>query len=1611
MNIIIESIIERLNTHLPAGERELATRFARHFYQHSDPEDLQGNSIDDLYGAVLALWKLAGRREPEQPVIRLYNPEFDEHGWQSTHTVIDIITNDMPFLVDSLSMALSDLGMTIYQLIHPVMTVVRGEGGYLRNVLPHNESTDGSIHEAVLHFEIERQNDSALMHEIQERLEHILADVRVVVGDWQGMRNRLHEVVHVLERNAVPVPDEEKDESIAFLNWLDSNRFTFIGYRAYELVKKKGEDHLKRVVNSGLGILRDHQLARVSRSFAHVPLSLRVLARQPTLLVITKSTAVSTVHRPVHLDYIGIKRYDDAGKVIGEWRFLGLYTSLTYSERPVNIPILRRKVEFVLNTSAYIPGSHSRKSIEHVLDTFPRDEMFLFGETELMDTATGILQVIERHRLGLFMRNDIYQRFVTALVYVPRERYSTELRQNIQTLLMDTLQGQSSEFNVQLGDSPLARVHFIIRIHSGEIPDYDVSALRDRMVEAMLSWQDRLRDALHEQWGEFEGTRLYQHFARAFPAAYEADFNAHSAVADIQRLKSITSQAPLAVHLYRPPEEGMDILRFKVYGLDQPLALSDVLPMLERLGLRVLEARPYEIICSDDARYWILDFDMSSITGNDIDVLKIKDTFQQAFIHICNGVVENDGFNRLVLVAGLHWRQVTLLRALARYLVQTRLPLSQAYMEDTLAHYPELANALVQLFETRFDPEVGEERDALVEQRIAGIITAIDQVTSLDSDRILRQFLHLIQALLRSNYFQVDEHDRPRDYLSIKLDPARVPFLPLPLPAFEIFVYSPRVEGVHLRGGAVARGGIRWSDRREDYRTEVLGLMKAQMVKNAVIVPVGAKGGFVVKLPPADRDALAREVLECYRTFIRALLELTDNRVEATIVSPQRVVRYDQDDPYLVVAADKGTATFSDSANEIAQARGFWLNDAFASGGSSGYDHKKIGITARGAWEAVKRHFHELDIDCQQQPITVIGIGDMSGDVFGNGMLLSTQIRLLAAFNHSHIFIDPDPDPSASFQERQRLFHLPRSSWEDYDVALISAGGGVYRRSAKRIILSAPARLALATGLEQVTPNELIQLILRAPVDLLWNGGIGTYVKSGDETHVAVGDRANDAVRINAGELRCRVVAEGGNLGLTQLGRVEYAQAGGLINTDFIDNSGGVECSDHEVNIKILLEQIIAKGDMTLKQRDQLLLEMTDAVAALVLKHSYLQSQAISIAAAQSPVMLVDHARFIRQLEKIGRLKRRLEFLPDDEQLTERQNHQAGLTRPEIAIFFAYSKIDLYQALHASDICEDPYLSAELITYFPAQMQTRFATYMQTHPLRREIISTQITNSLVNRMGGTFVMRLQDMTGASAVEIARCYTAAREIFRVRDYWHDIELLDNQISAAIQLEMLIETRRLLGLATTWLLRHQPQPVDIAAMIDKYQAALDCIQERLPKFLRDDARHALRHQSRQLVNAGVAKTLARQVVLLDFLYAGLDITEVALSTGSEVIKVAEIFFALEAKLSLFWLRGKIRELPRQDLWQRKARTGLMDELQIVARDITSQVINSTHRIRSTAKKLDDWLQRHQTRIEYGRTMLDEVRGNQSIDLAMLTVAVRELKTLTLSQEANSTGKHLS
>ncbi len=1607
---IIEGVTNLIAERLPGDEVALVQQFARQYYAASLVEDLHGRPAEDLYGAMLAQWRLGRRRRAQQTLVRVYNPDVEQHGWQSTHSVVEVTTDDAPFLVDSLSMLFVRNELKTHLVMHPVMRVNRNAKGDVEQVCPRDPQasrgqTGTPVVEAVLHFEIDRQADEAFLDKLARDIEEVLEDVRFVVDDWGPMRTKIKEIIPLVEAQTLPIEKEEKAEALAFLRWMENHHFTFIGFRTYDLVEENGEDVLRIVPESGLGILRESrkEWGKTSQSFAHIPPSLRKMARAHTLLVITKSTSVSTVHRPVHLDHIGVKRYNDKGEVIGEWRFLGLYGSAAYSARPLDIPILRHKVNYVIDKAGYPEAGHDRKALQHILDTFPRDDMFQFTEEELLDVAIGILQVRERHKLGLFMRRDLFGRFVTALVYVPRDRYDTQIRHRMQEILMRALEGQRCEFNIQLSESPLARVHFIIRTQPDKLIDYDTAELQALMSEALVSWQDGLLNALHNQVGEARATHLYEQYNDAFPHAYHDDYTPRVAAQDILRLESIDESHQLAMHLYQPPEIENELLRFKVFGRQQAMPLSDIMPMLERMGLRVLSARPYQITNRNGRQFWITEFDMLPAFGIDIDVLKVKDIFQQAFARICSGEMESDGFNRLVLAAELEWREVAVLRAMCKYLLQTRMPFSQAYMENTLATHPDIARHLVALFCARFSintPQTSEQ----VNELTATIEEALEQVANLDEDRILRNFLHLVRAMLRTNYYQTDAQGEPKPYLSFKLDPRELPSLPEPKPMFEIFVYSPRVEGVHLRGGPVARGGLRWSDRREDFRTEILGLVKAQLVKNAVIVPVGAKGGFVPKQLPGgeDRDALLAEVIYCYKTFIRGLLDITDNLVEGKIVTPAGVVRHDGDDPYLVVAADKGTATFSDIANELAREYGFWLGDAFASGGSVGYDHKKMGITARGAWESVKLHFRELGLNTQTQPFSVVGIGDMAGDVFGNGMLLSRQIKLVAAFNHMHIFIDPEPDPETSFVERQRLFNLPRSAWSDYDKALISKGGGVYSRRAKSISLSEEARKVLGTEASKLTPNELINTILKAPVDLLWNGGIGTYVKSATEQHSDVGDRANDGLRVDGQALRCKVVGEGGNLGFTQLGRIEYAFQGGLINTDAIDNSGGVDCSDHEVNIKILLDQVVANGDMTLKQRNTLLAEMTDEVARLVLDHNYLQAQAISIAALQAPFLLSDHSRFIRRLEKEGHLHRKLEFLPDDETISEREAKEEGLSRPEIAVVIAYSKIRLFEELMASDVTRDPYLSQELISYFPQPIQAQFTEQMQQHPLMNDIIATQITNSLVNRMGGSFWTRTQETTGDHAADIARAYTVAREVFDIQPLWQAIEALDNQVNAEIQLTMQIETRRLLDRATLWFLRNRRPPISIAETIKQFKATTELIAQQLTQLLQGDNRQALRQRMQPFTRAGVKRRMALHIAGLETWYSSLDITEVASNTQTDVLRVAEMHFALYARLDLHWLAEQIKQLPRLNPWQRKARTGLLGELNSELRALTTQVVTNTDSDQDSDTRINSWLARNRLGIDHCHHVFSEIKTGGKAELAMLTVAMRELRALNQATE---------
>jgi glutamate dehydrogenase len=1598
---LIDVVVDRVRERLPEDQAGPCESFVRQYFHWVPPEDLADRNALDLYGAAVSHWNLAQHRRPTEAKLHVYNPDFEQHGWQSPHTVLQVVTADMPFLVDSVTMELSRLGYGTHLVIHPVIRVLRDEQGQLTHVTRPGGGSADSRPESILHIEIDRESDRDRLQALKGNLDRVLDDVRAAVEDWHGMRRRAEELIEELAANPAHAADRDLEEAQSFLRWLAENHFTFLGYREYHLLTSDDEDQPARIVadpGSGLGILRGPPKSPTT------PLSDKALklALTPAPLLLTKANSRSTVHRPAYLDYVGVKQFDEDGNVVGERRFLGLYTSSAYKESPLEIPLIRGKVRFVLERAGFPPDSHDHKALTEICEEYPRDSLFQVEAEELFRIAMGILGLGERQRVRLFVRPDMLERFVACIVCFPRDRFNTENRLKAAEILVGAFGGTHFDWSMQLTESTIAKVHYVVHCPDGIRPGWDEVELEQEIVSAIRAWTDDLRDVLVEEHGEQQGLPLLKRFEHAFPPAYRADWMARSAVSDIARIEELQQSGEPILRLYRPLEADETTLRCKLFSLAR-VSLSDVLPTFEHMGAKVVDERPYEITPAGEEPLWIYDFGMRCATE---DLEQVYELFEDAFLGVWRGELEDDGLGGLVLRAGLTGRQVTIVRAIAKYLRQAGIAFSDAYMERTLMRHSDIAVLLVDLFHARLDPT---HRDDPAAATITEAITdAIDGVQSLDEDRILRAFLSVITAILRTNYFQVDlASKQPKPYLSFKLDPQQVPILPHPRPRFEIFVYSPRVEGVHLRGGKVARGGLRWSDRREDFRTEILGLMKAQMVKNALIVPVGSKGGFVVKRPPPDagRERLQAEAIECYKTFLRGLLDLTDNIVGQEVVPPSDVVRYDEDDPYLVVAADKGTATFSDLANEVSASYGFWLGDAFASGGSQGYDHKAMGITARGAWESVKRHFRGLGVDTQTTDFTCVGIGDMAGDVFGNGMLLSPHIRLVAAFNHAHVFLDPDPDAARSFQERQRLFDLPRSSWTDYDPGALSEGGGVYPRTAKKIPVSPQVRRALAIDAEELSPAEMISAILKAPVDLLWNGGIGTYVKASTESHADAGDKANDAVRVNGSALRCRVVGEGGNLGFTQRGRIEYALAGGRINTDAIDNVAGVNCSDHEVNIKILLGGLVAQGDMTEKQRNELLAEMTDSVADGVLYGSYTQTQAMSLALFQAPGMVDVHARLIRRLEQLGALDPEIEFLPDEAALSERRNEGRGLTAPELAVLMAYCKIHLHAELLESDLPEDPYLRHDLERYFPSPLPERYAEQMREHRLRREIIATVVSNQLVDRAGTTFVFRLAEETGAPPSILARGYAVAREVYGIRELWQEIEALDNQVAAENQLAMQIESRKLVERAARWLVRSNPAQIDIEALVRRYEPGARMLYKAMPEILEDDERAAFDTHAGQLIEAGTPERLARRVAAMPWLLPVFDIIEVASATDRNPEIVMQASFRVAARLKLGWLRERILELPRNDRWQALARAALRDDLDSLVRVLSQEVLEAGRAAgASTAEEaLEAWVEGHRPAVERCLQMLSDIQASRTYDTTTLPVALREIRNLVRTSAA--------
>jgi glutamate dehydrogenase len=1590
----VDAVLALSASRLDAARHKMVEGITREYFRRLDAQDLAERTPEDLLGAVLSHLQLAEKRAAGRPKVRIFSPALAEDGWSSRHSVIQIVNDDMPFLVDSTTLEINRQGLMLHLIVHPIYAVERDGDGTLKSIGPRAQAPH-SPRESWMHIEIDRLVDSEQRDALAAGIERVLADVQSAVKDWQPMLARLNEAISELSHATARLPEGTAAESRDFLQWLADDHFTLLGYRQHDLVQEHGEAALRLVPGSGLGLLRETAHEQLSATFSALPAQARAMASAPLpVLVVTKSNTRSTVHRAGYTDYIGVKRYNDRGEVIGEHRFIGLFTSTAYSARVSEIPLLRHKVQAVTSRAGLPPGGHLSKALLHILETYPRDDLFQIPEEELYDTSLGILSLGQRQRLRLFVWKDPFERFVSCLVYVPRESYSTELRIKFQRILRAAFNGNYVDFDVTLTEQVLARIHFTVRTTAGQIPVFERREIERQLAAVARRWEDELRDTLIEAEGEGAGLVLFKRWAAAMPASYRDRIPAREAVPDIRKLSALTPHAPLALALYPRDAANPGSLGLKVYRIGEPLVLSDILPMLEHMGLRVLAESSWKISPPGDAPAIALhDFELEAPLTGEIDTPTLAYLFEAAFARVLRGEIESDSFNRLVLLAGLAGEEIVVLRAYAKYLKQIGFAQSQDTISATLAAHPRIARMLVALFRLRLDPQQPDEQGAA--SQVRAIELALEKVSNLSEDRVMRQLQALVQATLRTNCWRTGagHSGAPgprRSYLSFKLDSAQVPGLPQPRPLYEIFVYSPRFEGIHLRGGKVARGGLRWSDRPDDFRTEVLGLVKAQMVKNTVIVPVGSKGGFVLKkAPPAtDREAFMREGIACYQDYLRGLLDLTDNLVVGKTVPPPHVKRIDGDDPYLVVAADKGTASFSDYANQVSLEYGHWLGDAFASGGSVGYDHKAMGITARGAWESVKRHFREMGVDTQSTDFTVVGIGDMSGDVFGNGMLLSRHIRLVAAFDHRHIFIDPQPDAEATFAERQRLFALPRSSWADYDSKLISAGGGVWARSEKTIAISPQARAALGIDAETLTASELVSAVLKAPVDLLYNGGIGTYVKASAESHADVGDRANDALRVNGGDLRCKVVGEGGNLGFTQRGRIEAALAGVRLYTDAIDNSAGVDTSDHEVNIKILLGIAVADGRLTIEQRNVLLPTMTDDVAALVLRDNYFQTQALSIGKRLATTALDEQTRFMRFLEKNGRLDRAIEFLPSEDELVERKSRALGLTTPEQAVLLAYSKMWLSDELVDSDLPEDAWIGTALHRYFPAPLQQQFAADIERHPLRREIIATHVLNSMVNRVGSTFVYTLSELTGATPSQVVRAYLLAREVFASVDVWQRIEALDTLVDDEVQAEMIIEWRRLIARVTTWFLKSRRVQESTERGAARLTPSVVFLRARL------EPEAATMPRVLAWVQAGVPLALAQQVGAADRLFNALDIAEVAETSSAALDATSEVHFGVGERLGLDKLRQQIDLLPADNHWQMLAKVALSGDLADLQRSIT---LNAVAHPGSAAEKLSSWESRNPAAFNRARRLLAELGDSGAPDLAMLSVALRELRNL--------------
>jgi glutamate dehydrogenase len=1544
-------------------------------------------------------WDLAKKRDFAEPKMKLYCPVVK--GAAQRKTIIDIVSDDFAFLLDSVIAEINKNNLLIDLLLHPTVYAQYDKKGNLKAI--HHDEVDGSLRQSHIHIHIKEALSEEALASLETGLYTALEDVYYANRDWRAMLAKLDETADMLANAKTRRPAKEIEKYCAFLKYLHNNNFTLLAYREYEFTGKDKTLKSRTVRGSSLGLLSTEvKPAYISEAKEGLPRNLQEMRKNLPPVSISKTNRLATVHRRVPMDAIAVKMYDDKGEVTGERLFLGLFTSVTYSRSVNDVPYLREKVQEVVENSGFYQGSHERKALRHILEKYPRDELFQIRPKDLSKIAKNILRLSERQRIALFMRPDPFGRYVSSLVYIPRDRFGTKLRKEIGVILEQELNGEISDFYVNMDDSVFARVMFTINVSQKAPANASAEDIEDKLQEAGKTWQEILAEALNDSLDdENEVTALTFKYGDAFPVAYTSHYQARQAVFDIGKIETVLSSGQIQLDLYRPENMDQSRFRLKIYNPGSPITLSDVLPILENFGLRVIAELPFEINPEDAKEgIWIHDFLLERPARHGtIHIKDVKPHFEKAFTKIWYNSLENDGLNRLVLTAALNWHETTILRSYIRYLKQLRFPFSRAYVEAALYKNPKIAHMIVDLFKAFHNPENGKNADDLAAKCASSIDRALEAVDSLDEDRILRAFVNLVETTLRTNYFQRQEDGSAKPYLSMKLDCQTIKDMPLPAPYRETFVYSPRVEALHLRGDKIARGGLRWSDRREDFRTEVLGLMKAQMVKNSVIVPMGAKGGFVVKTKGLSRDEFRVEGVECYKILIRGLLDICDNRKGDKIIPPKGVVRRDGDDPYLVVAADKGTATFSDIANGLSQDYGFWLDDAFASGGSAGYDHKKMGITARGAWESVKAHFRQLNHNIQAQEFDVIGVGDMGGDVFGNGMLLSEHIRLVGAFNHLHIVCDPDPDAKSSFKERKRLFDGVKG-WADYNTKLLSKGGMIYSRADKTLKLTPEIKARFDLPKDKVTPNELMKAILTSRSDLLWFGGIGTYIKSCKESDEDVGDKANDAIRIDAEELNAKVIGEGANLGVTQLGRIELAERGCKMNTDFVDNSGGVDSSDHEVNIKILLTEVVADKTykMDIKKRNKLLEKMTEEVAEHVLRNNYQQAQAISLAELQARETLQIQNEFIQDLQRDIGLDRKIEGLPDEETVDLRMRLGKGMTRPELCVLLSYAKITFTNDLLASDIPDSAEMQNWLTDYFPTPLQKTYHKEIKNHRLAREIIATTMANSLVNRMGPTFIKSRMNKTSASTADIARAYIVVREAFGLRQIWDEIEALDNKVPAEVQMKAMRETALLAEHAITWFLTRFGRDLDIGRDCGVFSKGVADLRQNLDGLVTDNLRATIKQRADAGVRDGLPKDLSHTIALMPVMSSACDMINIADSRGMNLSDIASTYFELGEHFHLDWLRSQARYLSADNHWESEAISGLVDQLFGSQAGLTVRVLQDTNAKAKKGQTLaESWFADHAHKLSQLEPLFAELRRVGTVDLAMLITAEQRLRQL--------------